>query len=362
MKSLSFHLGDDEVRNLFGLAEALKPDLSPPIKALFVYNCNPVTASADQEGLVRGLKREDLFTIVSEIFPTDTTDYADIILPATSQLEQLDLMYSWGHFNMQINNPAIPPRGEAVSNTELFRRLARRMGLDDPALQRSDETLTREAVDWEAENVAGIDLDRLERDGYARLNVGAPNERRPHAEGNFPTPSGKCELASAVAHEGGRLLEVYRQGYSGSDTGGAVDPLPGYRPEAQAEKEPFVLVSPKTHHFLNSGYANMTTKPEGFAEQRVWVHPEDAQRKGISDGDPVCVFNDQGAVEAKAFITDDTLAGVLVITRGFWRKHVGGATVNSLVRHRPAEIGQAPTINETRVDICAVSTPGPWIR
>lgn len=158
------------------------------------------------------------------------------------------------------------------------------------------------------------------------------------------------------------MLEVYRQGYSGSDTGGAVDPLPGYRPEAQAEKEPFVLVSPKTHHFLNSGYANMTTKPEGFAEQRVWVHPEDAQRKGISDGDHVCVFNDQGAVEAKAFITDDTLAGVLVITRGFWRKHVGGATVNTLVRHRPTEIGQAPTINETRVDICAVSTPGPGIR
>lgn len=346
------------VVNLFGLAEALKPDLSPPIKALFVYNANPITAVADQEGLVRGLTREDLFTVVSEIFPTDTTDYADIVLPATSQLEQLDLMYSWGHFNIQINNPAIPPRGEAVSNTELFRRLARHMGLDEPALQRTDEALTREAINWEAENVAGIDLDQLGREGYARLNVGAPDERRPHAKGNFPTPSGKCELASTAAQEGGRMLEVYRQGYAGSDPGGAVDPLPDYRAEAQADEGPFVLVSPKTHHFLNSGYANMTAKPEGFAEQRVWIHPEDAARKGIADDDPVRVFNGQGAVEAKARVTDDTLEGTLVITHGFWRKHVGGATVNTLVHHRPAEIGRAPTINETRTDICRLHQGG----
>jgi len=355
----SDHVEDGRrVVNLFGLADALKADAAPPVKALFVYNSNPVTAVADQDGLVHGLKREDLFTVVSEIFPTDTTDYADIILPATSQLEQLDLMYSWGHFNMQLNNPAIPPRGEAVSNTELFRRLARHMGLEDPALQRSDETLTREAIDWEAESVAGIDLDRLGRDGFARLNVGAPDERLPHAEGNFPTPSGKCELASAVADEGGRMLEVYRQGYSGSDQGGAVDPLPDYRPEHAAAEGPFVLVSPKTHHFLNSGYANMTKKLEGFAEQRVWLHPADAERKGIADGQAVRLFNAQGEVAAKAFITDDTIEGVLVVTHGFWRKHVCGPTVNALVRHRPAEIGRAPTINETRVDVRAAGNTG----
>jgi len=346
------------VVNLFGLADALKADAAPPIKALFVYNANPITAVADQGGLVRALKREDLFTVVSEIFPTDTTDYADIVLPATSQLEQRDLMYSWGHFNMQLNSPAIPPRGEAVSNTELFRRLAKHMGLDDPALQRTDETLTREAIDWEAGNVAGVDLDRLDREGYARLNVGAPDERRPHAEGHFPTPSGKCELASTAAQEGGRMLEVYRQGYAGSDPGGAVDPLPDYRAEARADEGPFLLVSPKTHHFLNSGYANMTAKPEGYAEQQVWMNPEDAQRKGIADADPVRVFNGRGAVEAKARITDDTLPGVLVVTHGFWRKHVGGATVNALVHHRPADIGRAPTINETRADICRLDQGG----
>lgn len=339
------------VVNLFGLADALEPQVAPAIKVLFVYNANPVTAVADQGGLVCGLKRDDLFTVVSEIFPTDTTDYADIVLPATSQLEQLDLMYSWGHFNIQINNPAIPPRGEAVSNTELFRRLAQHMGLDDPALHRNDETLARDAIDWKAEHVAGIDVDRLSRDGYARLNVGAPDRRNPHAEGGFPTPSGKCELASAAAHEGGRMLEVYRQGYTGSDPGGTVDTLPFFREDTQADEGPFVLISPKTHHFLNSGYANMTTKPEDFAEQQVWIHPEDAERKNIKDGDRVSIFNIQGSVEAKARITQDTLNGVLVMTHGFWRKHVHGATVNTLVRHRPAEIGRAPTINDTRVDI-----------
>jgi anaerobic selenocysteine-containing dehydrogenase len=147
------------------------------------------------------------------------------------------------------------------------------------------------------------------------------------------------------------MLEVYRQGYSGSEPGGAVDPLPDYRHTAAEDERPFALVSPKTHHFLNSGYANMTAKPEGYAEQCVWIHPENAQQKGIAEGETVRVFNDQGSVEAKARITDDTLQGILVITHGFWRKHVGGATVNALVRHSAAEIGRAPTINETRVDI-----------
>jgi len=154
------------------------------------------------------------------------------------------------------------------------------------------------------------------------------------------------------------MLEVYRQGYSGSDQGGAVDPLPDYRPEHAAAEGPFVLVSPKTHHFLNSGYANMTKKLEGFAEQRVWLHPADAERKGIADGQAVRLFNAQGEVAAKAFITDDTIEGVLVVTHGFWRKHVCGPTVNALVRHRPAEIGRAPTINETRVDVRAAGNTG----
>ena len=343
--------------NLFGLADALDPASEQPIKALFVYNANPITAAADQNGIVNGLMRDDLFTVVSEIFPTDATDYADIVLPATSQLEQLDLMYSWGHFNLQLNQPAIPPRGEAVSNTELFRRLSARMGLDDPDLQRSDEQLVQDSLDWQAENLRGTSIDDLRANGFARLNVGDVAQRLPHAEGGFPTPSGKCEFTSSSAASGGAMLEVYRQGYTGSEPGGAVDPLPQHREAVPDPSHPFVLLSPKTHHFLNSGYANLAASTHGVDKQHVWLHPDDAQQLGLVDDDDVRVSNALGTLDAVVRITDDTLAGVLVIMHGNWRKHVGGATVNALVAHRPAEIGRAPTMNDTRVAIQKLSSP-----
>ena len=334
--------------NLFGLADALKPGLERPVKALFVYNANPVTASADQNGIIEGLKRDDLFTVVSEIFPTDATDYADIVLPATSQLEQWDLMYSWGHLNLQLNQPAIPPRGESVSNTELFRRLSACMGFDDPDLQRSDEALMQDALDWDADRLQGVTLETLKRDGYARLAVEAPDRRTPHDRGAFPTPSGKCEFVSSVADDGGAILDVYRQGWTGGNDRGAVDPLPDWREAPASGDHPFTLLSPKTHHFLNSGYANLNA---GSDMQPVWIHPEDAADNGIADGAPVRVFNNQGEVIGKARVTDDTVKGVVVITHGYWRKHVGGATVNALVAHKPAKIGCAPTINNARVDV-----------
>ncbi len=340
--------------NVFGLADALKPDADPPVKALFVYNANPLTAPADQEGVVRGLKRDDLFTVVSEIFPADATDYADIVLPATSQLEQWDLMFSWGHFSLQLNRPAVAPVGEAVSNAELFRRLARAMGMEDGDLQRSDRELMEGALDWDAPHLDGITLDGLMETGYAKLKVGASDDRLPHADGGFPTPSGKVEFTSSAAPEGGAILEVYRQGWTGGqehrhagETVPAVDPVPDYR-EADAAGHLFTLLSPKTHHFLNSGYANLNA---GSEIQPVWIHPDDAEGLGIADGDEVRVFNDQGEVRAVAKITDDTLPGIVVITHGFWRRHVGGPTVNTLVAHNPAAIGQAPTINDARVAI-----------
>lgn len=340
--------------NLFGLADALDPASAHPIKALFVYNANPITAAADQNGVVAGLARDDLFTVVSEIFPTDATDYADIVLPATSQLEQLDLMYSWGHFNLQLNQPAIAPVGEAVSNTELFRRLAARMGFDDPDLQRSDEQLVQDSLDWQAEQLRHTGIEHLRENGFARLNVGAVADRLPHAEGGFPTPSGRCEFASSIAASGGAMLEVYRQGYTGSEPGGAVDPLPRHRDAAHDPDHPFVLISPKTHHFLNSGYANLAPDTLEPDKQYVWLHPNDAEHLGLGDGDRARVANAQGALDVTVRVTDDTLAGVLVILHGSWRKHVGGATVNALVHHRPAEIGRAPTINDARVTITRV--------
>ena len=347
--------------NLMGLGEALTGALDPPIEVLFVYNANPLTAAADQSRVVRGLAREDLFTVVSEIFPTDVTDYADIVLPATSQVEQLDLMYSWGHFNLQLNQPAIAPVGEAISNTELFRRLARAMGMTAPALHRSDEALLRDALDWTAPQLASVTPERLGQDGFARLRIGDPETRAPHADGAFPTPSGRCELAASTATTGGDILPVYRQGHTEQPAKQAVDPLPRYRELSADPAHPYTLLSPKTHFFLNSGYANISYQADAAGPQKVLVHPEDARREGIAEGQVLRVFNRLGEVQAQASITAATLPGVLVIFHGYWRKHaIGGATANALVAHAPSEIGAGITVFDTRVAISlatAVTTP-----
>lgn len=347
--------------NLMGLGEALTGTLDPPINVLFIYNANPVTAAADQGRVVRGLAREDLFTVVSEIFPTDATDYADIVLPATSQVEQLDLMYSWGHFNLQLNQPAIAPVGEAVSNTELFRRLAHAMGMIAPALHRSDEALLRDALDWTAPQLAGLTPERLGADGFARLRLGDPATRQPHADGAFPTPTGKCELASSTAPAGGDILPVYRQGHTEQPTRRPVDPLPRYRDQDLDTTLAYTLLSPKSHFFLNSGYANIGYQADAAGPQKVLIHPDDARREGIADGQLVRVFNRLGEVRVQASVTTATLPGVLVIFHGYWRKHaIGGSTVNTLVAHAPSEIGAGITVFDTRVAISlatAVTTP-----
>ena len=159
-----------------------------------------------------GLEREDLFTVVSEQFITDTADFADIVLPATTQLEELDLMFSWGHLYLTLNMPAIAPLGEAVPNTELFRRLAARMGFDDPCFKRTDEDTLLEITDWSSPALSGVDLDLLKRDGYARLKIGTPETFAPHAEGKFPTASGKTEFVSSMTARGNFVLPLFRQG------------------------------------------------------------------------------------------------------------------------------------------------------
>ena len=187
------------VINQWRLGPALTGELDRKIASLFVYNSNPAVVAPEQEKVLRGLICDDLFTVVSEHFITDTARYADIVLPATTQLEQFDIMFSWGHLYLTLNEPAIEPRGEAVPNTELFRRLAGAMGFDDPYWLRTDEEMALDALDWENPVLEGIDLDGLRRTGYARLNVGSPDDFVPHREGNFPTPSGKVEFKSSMA-------------------------------------------------------------------------------------------------------------------------------------------------------------------
>lgn len=184
------------VINQWRLGSALTGELETKLQSLFVYNSNPVVVAPEQEKLLKGLERENLFTVVSEHFITDTARYADIVLPATTQLEQFDLMFSWGHLYLTLNQPAIAPLGEAVPNTEMFRRLAHSMGFNDPYFKRSDEEMAQDALDWSNPVLEEIDLTSLGRTGYARLKVGSPEDFVPHREGNFPTPSGKVEFKS----------------------------------------------------------------------------------------------------------------------------------------------------------------------
>jgi anaerobic selenocysteine-containing dehydrogenase len=348
------------VVNVLQLGRALtgRLRLDPPIDALFVYNCNPVISLPEEALVAEGLAREDLFTVVSEQFLTDTARYADIVLPATTQLEQIDLMYSWGHFYLTWNEQAIPPVGEAVSNTELFRRLAAAMGFDDRYFQRSDEEMIRDSLDWSAPAVEGITISSLRKRGYARLNVGLPEQRAPHADGAFLTPSGKCQFKAPLAETGSFVLPPFRQGYTAHQAGTAVADVPDYIPPREsplagsnsAPIYPLSLITPKSHAFLNSCYANMPLQRHAAGEQSAMLHPDDALLRGICDGATIVVFNDRGRMTCSARLTGDVMRGVVAIHSGYWRGR-GGRSVNVLASAEAANIGQAPTFSDVAVDV-----------
>ena len=338
------------VVNLFDLASALTANAQNSIHCLFVYNSNPLIAAADQTKLVKSLCRTDLFTAVSEIFQTDTCAYADILLPASSQLEQKDLMYSWGHFNLQYNDQAIQPIGEAISNTELFRRLAKKMGLQNNGCDIGDEEIMRLALDWDHTHLDGISLDLLQERGFSRLNVGSPQTRTPHINGCFATKSGKFEFASTDYKNGGALLPLFRQGFEGNCRSQPIDPLPSYR----AQKIPiggFKLISPKHKHFLNSGYTNFNLKNGIATKQICMINISDAMKHDVQHGEHVLLYNDLDEINVIASVTDDILEGVVMVNHGHWMRHINGKTVNALISNKPSKIGKGITVNDTIVFI-----------
>ncbi len=348
------------VINQWRLGPALAGELDTEIESLFVYNSNPVVVAPEQDKVVRGLCREDLFTVVSEHFVTDTARYADIVLPATTQLEQFDVMFSWGHLYLTLNEPAIEPLGESVPNTELFRRLAHAMGFKDPYWARTDEEMILDALDWSHPVLEGIDLDRLRKTGWARLKVGSPEEFVPRREGNFPTPSGKVEFKSSIAEGGNLVLPLFRQGYAGDQSGEALDPLHNFIPQNEAPetnpdlaaKYPLNMLSPKSHAFLNSSYGNLDTQLYHAGEQMVLMNGSDASARGIAEGDAVRVFNDRGVFEAIARVTPDVCAGVVLAPLGYWVKNSrNGRTVNAINPPAFADYGNAPTFSDTLVDV-----------
>jgi anaerobic selenocysteine-containing dehydrogenase len=348
------------VINELDLGAALNGEmkLDPPIKSLFVYNSNPVSQAPAQAKIVQGLQREDLFTIVSELFLTDTARYADILLPATMQGEQYDLMVTWGHLYMMLNQPAIAAPGECIPNVELFRRLAKTMGFTDDYWDMTDDEMLTDFYDWSAPQLAGITLDLLKEKGYMRLNVGDPDKRIPHAEGNFKTPSGKCELkTSATANF---VVPVWRSMYEGMQPGEPIDPLPDYIPPYEssqsnpdlAKRYPLSIVSPKPHAFLNTQYGNEERQRVRQGEQRVLIHPKDAQAREIESGSIVRVFNDRGSFAGLAELSEDLVPGLVMANVGYWPSlNRSGTSVNSISSDKHCTFGQAGSYSDNLVEV-----------
>lgn len=354
------------VLNQWRLGPALTGEipLDPPIRSLFVYNSNPAIVAPEQAKIIRGLQREDLFTVVSEHFLTDTALHADIVLPATTQLEQEDIMFSWGHFYLSYNNQAVEPLGEAVSNAELFRRLAATMGFDDPFFQRSDRQMIEEAMDWSHPLMQGITLEGLRRTGYARLNLPSAEEYAPHRDGGFLTPSGKCEFKASMAEGGDFVLPLFRQGSEEFQSGTPIDPLPHYIPPNEsaasnpglAGEFPLNLISPKNHAFLNSSYGNLPQQLHHAGEQALTLNPSDARERNIGDGMPVEVRNARGSFQAIARISEDVMPGVVVAPMGHWRKGSRGeATVQAVNSGAFADMGRGPTFSDNLVEVAPLA-------
>jgi anaerobic selenocysteine-containing dehydrogenase len=272
------------------------------------------------------------------------------------------MMFSWGHFYLTINEKAIPPCGEAKSNAEIFRLLAAGMGYDDKQFKMGDMELAEHYVKWDAPQMAGVDMEYFRKHGYFHLAVGTPDDRLPHANGNFPTPSGKVEFMVKDAKN--FVAPPFRMMYEAMQSGEDVDPLPGYLPPrespesnaARAANYPLNIISPKSHGFLNSCYANEPHKIKGQGEQFVMLSPKDAQARSIREGDPVRVFNDRGDFEGFARVTDDVQEGVIVATLGYWRSlNRSDGSVNSISSDAFCSLGRAPTFSDNLVQVTRVN-------
>jgi anaerobic selenocysteine-containing dehydrogenase len=312
----------------------------PPIRSLFVFGANPVASSPNAARIVEGLGRDDLFTVVHDLFLTDTADHADFVLPATSQLEHTDLHKAYGHTLLAYNRPAIAPLGESRSNWEVMGLLAGAMGFTEPWLhQTPDEVIEEVLAATAAHNPAlrGITLERLRAEGAVPLAVG---EAPPFADGRFPTPSGKVELfAQRLADLGadplpGRFREIEEDGAGN----GAWDPAAALR-----------LLTGAAHHFVSSSLASQAGLLERAGTPFVEVHPDDAAARGIADGNVVVVENGRGWFRVRAVVTDAVRRGVVVSPKGRWGKLDGGRNANWTTSDALADLAGQSTFHSNRV-------------
>jgi anaerobic selenocysteine-containing dehydrogenase len=333
--------------NMVQLAEALNGELpKPPIRALFVYCANPAAVCPDQARVLRGLCRDDLFTVVHEQFVTDTADYADIVLPATTHLEHFDLYGAYGHYYVQAHRPVIEPLGEAKSNNDVFRLLAERLGLERELFQVGDEELCRQALDDPRFN--GLTVDELVGRGFVRLNI--PQDFAPFANGGFHTPSGKCELRNdRLAADGLDPLAAY--------TAPAEDPRE--RPDLAA-KYPLQLVSPPSPHFLNSTFVNCSTHRNLAGVPTLQLNTKDADRRGIKTDQQVRVFNDRGSFQAQAAVGTAVPPGVVVAPSIWWNKVTSdGRNANNTTSSGLTDMGGGAVFFDNLVQVEAVGRLSP---
>ena len=323
--------------NMVRIGDALNGDAAalsggPAIEALVVYNSNPVAVAPESPKVVRGFGREDLFTVVLEHFRTDTVDCADIVLPATTQLEHWDIHLAYGHTDVLLNRPAIAPQGQAKSNAQIFRDLAARMGFDAPCFADSDEALCRQAYGDR------VDFEQLLSQGFASLNL----PEAPFAQGGFPTASGRCELHSAALARAGD---------------GLPDHVPNHEAGGSSAAYPLAMISPPARHFLNSSFVNVQSLRSIEGEPLLEIHPHDAAPRGITSGVLVEVFNERGRYHCQARVSERARPGV-VNGLGIWWRKLGprGTNVNELTSQALTDMGRGPTFYDCAVQV-ALAAP-----
>lgn len=324
-------IGDDLLRHA-------SPEFGPKIDALIVYNSNPVAIAPDSSKVAQGFARDDLFTVVLEHFQTDTADYADILLPATTQLEHVDVHGSYGHYYMMANNAAIAPLGEAKSNTEFFRLLAKKMDFTDPCFSETDEQIAAKAFHTDDARAVHFDWESLKKTGWKKLNMPAA----PFAEGGFFTPSGKCEFYSEQMRQAG------------------LDPLPAYIAPYEsmasnvelARHFPLAMISPPARNFMNSTFVNVQSLRDTEGEPHLEMHPIDAEKRVIKSGDMVCIFNQRGSLQARVRVTEKARPGVVVGLSIWWKKLAAdGQNANAVTSQQLTDMGNGATFYDVLVEV-----------
>jgi anaerobic selenocysteine-containing dehydrogenase len=323
-----------------------------PVHALVVYDSNPAAVTPEQASVVEGLKRDDLFTVVLEHFMTDTADYADFVLPATTQIEHWDLQKAYGHTYIGLNRPAIAPVGESLPNSEIFRRLAQAMGYRETCFHESDEEILQALVTAQTHpRFAGVTWARLMADGFAPLDLPVPC--LPFAEGGFFTPSGKCEFYSAQAAADG------------------YDPLPSYtaplwQQGALAEllsdegEDGLVCISPPAHSFLNTTFANIPRFLKREDQPLVRIHPQDAAARNLQSGDRVRVVNKLGSVELAVELSDGIIPGTILAPGIWWSKFSPNQrNINQIVPQYETDMGGGPVFYDTLVKLVKITEAEP---